>query len=237
MAGTIIADYIRADANQLSLNVGNTTFATINASGFFSNTGTQIIAANGRISAASIIANTIPGTALVQTANTIPRSAMTTGAVLQVIQANTTTAQVFNSGSLNQTLWYDISGLSVTITPISATSKILVQAAVSCAGSTDAYNVNLKLVRGSTDVGVSNSYGNGFFGTASMRSHTTYQITTLPIMHLDSPNTTSSTTYKVQMNNAGGSSYPTYVNRTENIDNNSWRSGCISSITVMEIAG
>jgi hypothetical protein len=237
MAGTIIADFIRTDANRLSLNVGNTTFATINAMGLLSNTGVQIISQTGTINAASIAANTIPGTALVQTANTIPRSAMTTGAVLQVIQANTTTAQVFNSGSVNQTLWYDISGLSVTITPISATSKILVQAAVSCAGSADAYNVNLKLVRGSTDVGVSNSYGNGFFGTASMRSHTTYQITTLPIMHLDSPNTTSATTYKVQMNNAGGSSYPTYINRTEDIGNASWRSGCISSITVMEIAG
>ena len=60
MAGTIIADFIRTDANQLSLNVGNTTFATINASGFFSNTGTQIIAANGAISGASVIAGSIP---------------------------------------------------------------------------------------------------------------------------------------------------------------------------------
>jgi hypothetical protein len=219
------------------LNVGNTTFATINASGFFSNTGTQIIAANGRINAASIASGSIPGSALSTSANTIPRTSMTTGAVLQVIQANTTTAQVFNSGSINNTLWYDISGLSVTITPISATSKILVQAAVSVSGSNDAYNVNLKLVRGSTDVGVSNSYGNGFFGTAGFRSMSTYQTTTLPIMHLDSPNTTNATTYKIQINNAGGSTYPVYVNRTENIDNNSWRSGCISSITVMEIAG
>lgn len=54
MAGTIIADYIRTDANQLSLNVGNTTFATINASGLFSNTGTQIINQNGQLPAASV---------------------------------------------------------------------------------------------------------------------------------------------------------------------------------------
>ena len=47
MAGTIIADYIRTDANKLSLNVGNVTFATINSSGFFSNTGVQIIDQNG----------------------------------------------------------------------------------------------------------------------------------------------------------------------------------------------
>ena len=47
MAGTIIADYIRTDANKLSLNVGNVTFATINAGGFYSNTGVQIIDQNG----------------------------------------------------------------------------------------------------------------------------------------------------------------------------------------------
>ncbi len=64
MAGTIIADFIRTDANKLSLNVGNTTFATINASGFFSNTGTQLIAANGAISGASVIASSIPTAAI-----------------------------------------------------------------------------------------------------------------------------------------------------------------------------
>jgi hypothetical protein len=58
MAGTIIADFIRTDANQLSLNVGNTTFATINSSGFFSNTGTRIIAANGTV-ATSALSGTI----------------------------------------------------------------------------------------------------------------------------------------------------------------------------------
>ena len=54
MAGTIIADFIRTDANQLSLNVGNTTFATINAGGFYSNTGTRIIAANGTVSTSAL---------------------------------------------------------------------------------------------------------------------------------------------------------------------------------------
>lgn len=50
MAGTIIADFIRTDANQLSLNVGNTTFATINAMGILSNTGSVIINASGQVS-------------------------------------------------------------------------------------------------------------------------------------------------------------------------------------------
>jgi hypothetical protein len=49
MAGTIIADFIRTDANKLSLNVGNTTFATINSMGILSNTGSVIINASGQV--------------------------------------------------------------------------------------------------------------------------------------------------------------------------------------------
>jgi hypothetical protein len=70
MAGTIICDFIRTDANQLSLNVGNTTFATINSSGFYSNTGIQLIAANGKISGASVIANSIVTSAVLDSAIT-----------------------------------------------------------------------------------------------------------------------------------------------------------------------
>jgi len=67
MAGTIIADYIRADANKLSLNVGNTTFATINSSGFFSNTGVQIIDQNGQVGALSVGTNQLQTGAVTQT--------------------------------------------------------------------------------------------------------------------------------------------------------------------------
>ena len=70
MAGTIICDYIRTDANKLSLNVGNTTFATINAGGFYSNTGVQIITQNGTINAASIAAGTIGTTQVANAAIT-----------------------------------------------------------------------------------------------------------------------------------------------------------------------
>jgi hypothetical protein len=87
MAGTIIADYIRTDANQLSLNVGNTTFATINAMGFLSNTGVQIISPTGTINAASIAAGSIPagklGAASVARSNLygiLPELVMLTGA-------------------------------------------------------------------------------------------------------------------------------------------------------------
>jgi hypothetical protein len=121
MAGTIICDYIRTDANQLSLNVGNTTFATINASGFFSNTGTQLIAANGKISGASLVSGSITSAAFATAANTIPRSSMTSGAVLQVVSVYT------NGGYTSTTSTsYVATTLSASITPTSSASKFLI---------------------------------------------------------------------------------------------------------------
>lgn len=60
MAGTIIADYIRSDANKISLNVGNTTIASINASGILSNTGTTLIAPDGTFVANNITSGILP---------------------------------------------------------------------------------------------------------------------------------------------------------------------------------
>jgi hypothetical protein len=118
MAGTIIADFIRTDANQLSLNVGNTTFATINASGFFSNTGTQLIAANGAISGASVIAGSIPAGKL-GTASVARTNMGYTGAVLQTTQSGAFSGVQTTSGSTQ------FSSTTPSITPTSSSNKIL----------------------------------------------------------------------------------------------------------------
>jgi hypothetical protein len=140
MAGTIIADFIRTDANQLSLNVGNTTFATINASGFLSNTGTTIIAANGQISGASLVSGSIPGSAISTTANTIPRSAMTSGAVLQVVQVSYST--VYENTSSSE---YDLPSVlgdgTCNITPHSTTSRLHIRTVMQC-GQEDTWRAN-----------------------------------------------------------------------------------------------
>ena len=141
MAGTIIADFIRTDASQLSLNVGNTTFATINASGFFSNTGTQLIAANGKVSGASVISGSITSAAFATAANTIPRSAMTSGAVLQVVQASYST--VYENTSASE---YDLPSVlgdgTCNITPFSTTSRLHIRTVMQC-GQEDTWRVNL----------------------------------------------------------------------------------------------
>ena len=184
MAGTIIADFIRTDANQLSLNVGNTTFATINASGFFSNTGTQLIAANGKVSGASLVSGSITSAAFATSANTIPRSSMTSGAVLQSI-ANTITTQV----SVSSSTWTS-SGLSLNITTSLANSKILIMASVgfNLQGSTTS-GVAFRVTRAGSSIW---SQGQTrFSGLNATGDNEAWA----PIFYLDSPNAAAGTTY------------------------------------------
>ena len=151
-----------------------------------------------------------------------------TGAVLQVVTTSTTTETVLSAGAANQTIFYDIAGLSVAITPTSTSSKILVSATVSFSNKTDAYNAYLGLHRGSTRI-------NSGQADAGHRSFHTNQITTSTFSALDSPNTLSPTTYSVKGCNSGGTVYPSYINRSET--NGSWELDLVSTITLQEIAG
>jgi len=144
-------------------------------------------------------------------AQAIPKSTLPTGSVLQVVNAT------YSTTATNSTTTYADTGLSVAITPTSATSKILVL--VTQAGLTaDTVNSGtvVQLLRASTSLVVFASfYG---FGTAGsvMGSSAGY---------LDSPATTSATTYKTQFKRGAGSG-TSYVQ-----DNSS-----TSTITLMEIA-
>lgn len=100
----------------------------------------------------------------------------------------------------------DVSGFSVTITPTLATSKILVICSTSLTGvsngvSTSAGFVNL--VRGSTSL--NQQYLGDFYSGSTPANHSLY----LPysVQHVDSPNTTSSVTYKLQIQNFNATSF------------------------------
>jgi len=228
MAGTIIADFIRTDANQLSLNVGNTTFATINASGFFSNTGTQLIAANGQISGASLISSSVPGTAFATAA--IPSSKIGTGAVLQVKAVYKQDTFTTTSSS-----YVDVTGLSVSITPTSATSNILVLGAVTYGASADVGFI--RLVRNSTAIQVGTGVGNRLAATAQMRNNPdSADGDSAAISFLDSPSSTSAVTYKVQVASAPGG-YTTRINSSADDVDQTNRGRTASTLIVMEIAG
>ena len=159
--------------------------------------------------------------AATQLTGTIAASALPAGSVLQVVQTVKT-----NSFSTSTASFIDITGLSVSITPQSASNKILVSAIIYLGVA--AGNSRFNLVRGSTNIAQSTS------GTANQtlmgNIGGAYNGQTLPILFYDSPATTSATTYKIQFN-AEGSAMTIGVRATDNYY------GGICTITVMEIAG
>ena len=167
----------------------------------------------------SSVLNAIPATA-----NSVARTYMPVGSVLQVV--STTKTDSFSSSS---TSLVDVTGLSVSITPTSATSKILVFGTIMTNTIVDSI-ITFQLVRGSTNISIGGS-SVSFQGTIAnyFQSNTSDALLPNAFHFLDSPSTTSSTTYKVQMKVNQVRTF--YVNNRPNND-----SSYTSTITVMEIA-
>jgi hypothetical protein len=116
------------------------------------------------------------------------------GKVLQVVQATFSTATTVASTSFQDT------GLSVSITPSSATSKVLIYGVqqVFAERAETTVGVGIQLVRTSTAVWISGTGGYESLSFNVAPETTTALRGLLPIMYLDSPSTTSATTYKIQ---------------------------------------
>ena len=159
-------------------------------------------------------------------------SQIPTSKVLQVI-SGTPKTDTFTTTSGS---YVDVTGLSVTITPTSATSTILVLFQVNGSQEVGAGRTSLKLLRGSTviDAGdVAGSRTPALGGFSSIDS----TVPSAPVSgsFLDSPATTSSTTYKIQVAMTAGSG-TAYINRTQADADNANQIRMASTITVMEIA-
>ena len=112
--------------------------------------------------------------------------------VLQVVSAN------YSTQAANTTNTYADTGLTATITPSATTSKILVlvnQAGILKGGVSAATACDLSLFRGATNISFF-CYGAGYTNSAS-----TNTVGNSSTMYLDSPATTSATTYKTQFRN------------------------------------
>lgn len=159
-----------------------------------------------------------------------PKALTIPGSILQVVSTFKS-----NTFSTNSTTMTDIPGMSVTITPTSATSKILVLINLTV-GPGGGNFAPVNLVRNGTNIAMPttasdwaatmNNYcgeGSGFTGGSAQPQYA--------LNFLDSPASTSALTYKLQILTTG-SGAPVYVN-TRPISQNGT---CTSSITVMEIA-
>ena len=160
----------------------------------------------------------------------ITASDLPSGSVLQVL--STTKTDTFSSSSSS---WTDITGLSVSITPNSTSSKVLVMYSVVTSENNQSFPI-LRLVRDSTAIASGDSYASSKLGTTvAYGGGQVNTITTQSTQYLDSPSTTSATTYKVQI--IATASVAHYINRNQRDDGYYYEPRTVSSITVMEIAG
>jgi hypothetical protein len=135
------------------------------------------------------------------------------GKVLQVVTATDSSSLSSSSAS------YVDTGLTASITPSSASNKILVLVSMGTLGSDSDNNAGatIGLIRGATELAYS----------AGLGAHPTITFiytAGVSFAYLDSPSTTSSTTYKTQFKTSSGTGFV--------ID-----SGSIASIVLLEIAG
>jgi hypothetical protein len=151
------------------------------------------------------------------------------GAVLQTL--STTKTDTF---STTGTSFADVTGLSRSITPASASNKVLVIVTM-CVGGSTANQVIAQLLRGSTAIGIGDAAGSRTRAAAPWLASNDTVSGTLNISFLDIPATTSATTYKIQMRCGGVGTV--YLNRSAtDTDADGFVRGA-STITVQEIKG
>ena len=146
--------------------------------------------------------------------------------IVQVVSTSLT-----STFSTSATSYTDITGLSVSITPTLNTSKIMVWVNFMASVSAD-IAVMFQLVRGSTAINIGDTAGSRTRASGSLLSSDVAGTQPQNWQFLDSPATTSATTYKVQMFVNSGTGF---IGRT-GVDNDAaTRPRTASNITVMEV--
>tara|TARA_Y100000817_G_scaffold306152_1_gene291046 strand:- start:6550 stop:7056 length:507 start_codon:yes stop_codon:yes gene_type:complete len=154
------------------------------------------------------------------------------GKVLQVVTTTKTDTWSGSSGS-----WVDITNFNVSITPASASNKVLIQLDINGSNSNLA---SFRLVRNITfDTVIARGDDGG-----GVRQRVTIGPISFPrdgnrsfnagMNFLDTPSTTSATTYKLQAFAYIGTNY---INRTNENTNANYTGMSVSTITAMEIEG
>jgi hypothetical protein len=153
----------------------------------------------------------------------------TPGAVLQVVQAVKTDVSVIFGGPT------EVPGLSLNITPTSASNKILLMWTVQYTSNDHSA---LLIYRGNTPVAVGDQVG----GSRPRVTHQSYAVGSVDEIYersgqfLDSPSTTSSINYRVMSWGNNNAAYYLAFNRTRSNTDRINEGTTFCSITAMEIA-
>ena len=157
-----------------------------------------------------------------------------TGKLLQVVQATKTdtASQSVASGG-----YWQPTTPKCSITPSNASNKILVQATIVAALSTNAHGMYLTVLKdGSPIFRGDQDSSNMQRVTTGTYSHNDYNFGHLNFNYLDTAGGTSAIEYSLELRHDSGSTSTIYLNRTEATDNSDDRKRGASSIILMEIA-
>ena len=232
-----------ADADVIKIATGGTGVEIVGALTL----GTDLSVANGGTGASTFTANNVllgngtsafqviaPGTdgqVLTSTGSTWQSEALSGGKILQVVQATKT-----DTFTTTSTSFTDVTDVTVAITPAATSSKVLVLL-TGFVGNSSTGNANafLSLVRGSTEIFIGDAASGRVrasttIGPSRSANGIAYGVS---IAYVDSPSSTSETTYKAQARIGGEG---TMVVGRSGDDSDADNEGRVpTSIIVMEI--
>ena len=180
---------------------------------------------------------------------TTPKTNFISGEVLTATQMNSIGSNLvalINAGSTTKTDKYsasvaglsftpNVTGLEVTITPSTVTSKILLVCSLSIATETGSI-VGAKLMRDVTAIAIGDAEGSRARVSAAINTAVATGGQTAIITTLDSPGTIAAITYGVQLYNNSGLTRTLYLNQgTDTTTNSGGYLRTVSSITAIEI--
>jgi hypothetical protein len=160
---------------------------------------------------------------------------------------NSGTATGFGGGKIGQVLsttkldtftttsasLVDITGMTIDITPSASSSKVLVLVSLNVGKSDGNTGYPLKLLRDTTEIGSGTAAGSRQTGIADFWAGSVYAQRSYIVNYLDSPSTTSATTYKLQTKSRDGGEIA--VNASSDDGDAAYVARTSSTITVMEV--
>ena len=141
-------------------------------------------------------------------------------------QVQSTTNNSTASYTVGQNAYVTVSNFSVSITPSSSASKVLVLVDIGSLGINYSRRVGASLAVNGSLI----SAAKGTFASATGYPFQTYYEQPMSLSYLHSPNTTAQQTYSIQINHSHSGSRTMYFNQS---DTNS--GACASTITAMEV--
>ena len=174
-----------------------------------------------------------PTTLVLTNATGLAAAAMPAGSILQVV-----TTQKTDTFSTSSTSFVAITGISVSITPRSTSSRISVQVSFGNASAASAtYTTAFRVMRSGTAIGVGDAAGSRPRASFKNISAGSDHSSECSFLWIDSPSSVSSLTYTVEAQAQTPETF--YLNRTATDSDGTaaYQARCASSITVMEIQG